>query len=156
MAAGGEQSASFAGKNAEGLITSVKDPQETIEKIITPFQEAKVGVGSIMATRWVVLAESKAQAWDALGSMRGLRAPGRLEEVDPMVLRQRADEMDRDDILSRYSIVSSSEEIIEAYRPLVADINADVISIQVASTDPARAIAMIGSEVLPELRRSSR
>ena len=37
--------------------------------------------------------------------MRGLRAPGRLEEVDPMVLRQRADEMDRDEILSKYTVV---------------------------------------------------
>jgi coenzyme F420-dependent glucose-6-phosphate dehydrogenase len=153
MAAGGEQSATFAGKNAEGLITSVKDPQETLDKIIRPFQEAKVGTGSVMATRWVVLAESKGQAWDALGSMRGLRAPGRLEEVDPMVLRQRADEMDPDEILSKYAIVTTAEEIIEAYRPLVTEIKADLVSIQVASTDPDRAIALIGAEVLPELRR---
>lgn len=155
MAAGGEQSATFAGENCEGIITSVKKPADTLEKIITPFQGARKSPGSILATRWVVLAESDDEAWKALGSMRGLRAPGRLEEVDPAVLRQRADEMDRGEILSQYTVVSNAAEIIEAYRPLVTEIKADVISIQVASVDPHRAIAMIGSEVLPELRRLS-
>ncbi|CAN5735885.1 glucose-6-phosphate dehydrogenase (coenzyme-F420) [soil metagenome] len=155
MAAGGEQSATFAGQNCEGLITSVKDPRDTREKIIRPFREAHDGGGSIMATRWVVLAESDDEAWEALGSMRGLRAPGRLEEVDPAVLRQRADEMDREEILSKYAVVSGAEEVIAAYRPLVSEIKADVISIQVASTHPERAIAMIGSEVLPELRAAA-
>ena len=153
MAAGGEQSAKFAGKNCEGLITSVKNPEETKETIIAPFQTAHGGGGSVMATRWVVLADSDDEAWQALGSMRGLRAPGRLEAVDPMVLRERADEMDRDEILSKYTIVTGPEQIIDAYRPLVTEIGADVISIQVASVDAHRAIAMIGSEVLPELRR---
>ena len=152
MAAGGEQSAAFAGENCEGIITSVKDPTDCLDKIVKPFQEAKGKPGSVMATRWVVLAESRDEAWEALGSMRGLRAPGRLEEVDPAVLRQRADEMDRDEILSKYTIVSGPGEIIEAYRPLVSEIKADVISIQVASTDPDRAISMIGAEVLPALR----
>jgi coenzyme F420-dependent glucose-6-phosphate dehydrogenase len=85
--------------------------------------------------------------------MRGLRAPGRLEEVDPMVLRQRADEMDRDEILSKYTVVSDAAGLIDAYRPLVTDVEADVVSIQVASTDPGKAIGLIGSEVLPELRK---
>ena len=83
MAAGGEQSAAFAGENCEGIITSVKKPADTLEKIIKPFQEARERPGSILATRWVVLAQSDDEAWKALGSMRGLRAPGRLEEVDP-------------------------------------------------------------------------
>jgi coenzyme F420-dependent glucose-6-phosphate dehydrogenase len=106
-----------------------------------------------MATRWLVLASSDEEAWEALGSMRGLRAPGRAEAIDPADLRQAADEMDPQEILSKYSIVSGPEEIIEAYRPLVAEIDADVVSIQIASTDAHRAIAMVGSEVLPELRR---
>jgi coenzyme F420-dependent glucose-6-phosphate dehydrogenase len=63
--------------------------------------------------------------------------------------------MDPKEILSKYSVVSGPEEIIAAYKPLVTEIGADVISIQVASTDPRRAIDMIGSEVLPELRRST-
>ena len=64
--------------------------------------------------------------------------------------------MDRGEILSQYTVVSNAAEIIEAYRPLVTEIKADVISIQVASIHPDRAIAMIGSEVLPELRSLTR
>ena len=153
MAAGGEQSATFAGKNVEGLIVSVKSPAEALETVIKPFQAARPDPGSIMATRWVVLAGSDDEAWEALGSMRGLRAPGRLDEVDPMVLRQRADEMDRSEVLSKYTIVEDAAGLIEAYRPLVTEVGADFVSIQVASTKPADVIRMIGSEVLGELRR---
>jgi coenzyme F420-dependent glucose-6-phosphate dehydrogenase len=153
MAAGGEQSAAFAGRNCVGLITSVKDPADTVANVIKPFLAGRNGPSSVMATRWLVLASSDEEAWEALGSMRGLRAPGRAEAIDPADLRQAADEMDPQEILSKYSIVSGPEEIIEAYRPLVAEIDADVVSIQIASTDAHRAIAMVGSEVLPELRR---
>ncbi len=153
MAAGGEKSATFAGKNVEGLIVSVKDPEEAVEKIIKPFQGVRPAPGTVMATRWVVLAATDDEAWEALGSMRGLRAPGRAEEVDPMVLRQRADEMDREEILSKYTVVKDTAGLIDAYRPLVTDVGAEYVSIQVASTEPDRTLNMIGSEVLPELRR---
>ncbi len=131
---------------------SVKDPEEAVEKIIKPFQGVRQAPGTVMATRWVVLADTDTEAWAALGSMRGLRAPGRAEEVDPMVLRQRADEMDLEEILSKYTVVKDSAGLIDAYRPLVTDVGAEYVSIQVASTDPDRTLNMIGSEVLPELR----
>lgn len=153
MAAGGEQSATFAGKNSEGIITSVKDPADTVANIIKPFQEAHGRHGTVMATRWVILATSPDEAWQALGSMRGLRAPGRLEEVDPAVLRERADSMGREEILGKYTVVADAAGLIDAYRPLTTDVGADVVSIQVASTDPNRAISLMGSEVLPELRK---
>jgi coenzyme F420-dependent glucose-6-phosphate dehydrogenase len=152
MAAGGTKSATFAGENAEGLITSVKSPADTVARIIQPFQEAHGRPGRVMATRWTVLASSPEEAWEALGTMRGLRAPGRLDEVDPMVLRQRADEMDRDEILSQYTVVSDAGGLVDAYRPLVTEVGADVVSIQVASTDSFRTLRLLGSEVLPELR----
>lgn len=156
MAAGGPKSAAFAGTHADGLITSVKEPAETLERVINPFKKALADSGrsasSIMATRWVVLAGTEDEAWRALDTMRGLRAPGRLEAVDPMVLRQRADEMDRDEILGRYTIVSDVEDIIDAYAPLVTEVGADYVSIQIASTAPDLAIEMVGREVLPELR----
>jgi coenzyme F420-dependent glucose-6-phosphate dehydrogenase len=84
--------------------------------------------------------------------MRGLRAPGRLDAVDPMVLRQRADEMDRDEILGQYTVVSTADELVAAYAPLVTDVGADMVSIQVASVDPDSTIALIGEKVLPALR----
>lgn len=157
MAANGSQSARFAGRRADGLITSVKDPAETLEKVVGPFKEAAQEAGrpepSVTATRWVVLAPDDKSAWDALMPMRGLRAPGRLEAVDPAELRARADEMDRQEILSKYTIVRDAEGLIETYRPLVTEIGAELVSIQVASTDPEATIRMIGTEVLPELRR---
>lgn len=159
MAAGGPKSAAFAGANSDGLITSVKVPAETVETVIEPFQKAvaaRDGSGAkIMATRWVVLAQSEDDAWDALDTMRGLRAPGRLEAVDPMVLRQRADEMDRSEILDRYTIVGDADDLVAAYTPLVTEVGADYVSIQVASTDPEAAIRLIGAEVLPRLRELS-
>lgn len=156
MAAGGPKSAAFAGEHADGLITSVKNPHETLERVIVPFREAMAPrrkKGQIMATRWTVLADDHDQAWRALDTMRGLRAPGRLEAVDPMVLRQRADEMDRDEILSKYTIVSDTEGLLDAYAPLVTEIGADVVAIQIASTDPNRTLRHVGAELLPELRR---
>lgn len=156
MAAGGPKSAAFAGAHADGLITSVKDPHATLERVIVPFREAmapRMMKGQIMATRWVVLADDHHDAWRALDTMRGLRAPGRLEAVDPMVLRERADEMDRDEILGKYTIVSDIDELLAAYAPLVTEIGADYIAIQIASTDPDRTLRLVGSELLPELRR---
>lgn len=156
MAAGGPKSAAFAGANADGLITSVKVPSETIENVIGPFREASsehTGNDAVMATRWTVFAQDEDEAWAALGTMRGLRAPGRLDAVDPMVLRERADEMDRDEILGKYTVVSSIEGLVEAYSPLVTDIGADYVSIQIASMNPDRVIEIVGKELLPELRR---
>ncbi len=157
MAAGGPKSAAFAGTHGGGLITSVKAPAETMERVIRPFQESMDARGKanahIMATRWLVLAEHDDEAWEALGSMRGLRAPGRLEVVDPMILRQRADEMDRNEILGKYTVVHDPQQIIAAYTPLVREIGADVVAIQIASTDPDATLRMLGNEVLPELRR---
>ena len=159
MAAGGPKSAAFAGANADGLITSVKNPADTIERVIGPFRDAS-GQRSdapltIMATRWCVLADDEDDAWEALASMRGLRAPGRLQAVDPMTLRQRADGMDRGEILGKYTLVEDVEGLIQTYEPLVREIGADYVSIQVASTDPENTIRMLGEEVLPELRRIS-
>jgi coenzyme F420-dependent glucose-6-phosphate dehydrogenase len=155
MAAGGPKSAEFAGTYADGLITSVKDPADTVARVIAPYRRAASERGAdhlVLATRWTVLADGRSQAWEALSSMRGLRAPGRLEATDPMELRIRADEMDPDEVLGSYAVVPDAAGLVEAYRPLVADVGADIVSIQVMSQDPMAAIEMIGKEVLPQLR----
>jgi coenzyme F420-dependent glucose-6-phosphate dehydrogenase len=159
MAAGGPKSAQFAGTYADGLITSVKNPAETVEKVIAPYRAAASAVGKehqVLATRWTVLADSDEAAWQALSSMRGLRAPGRLEATDPAELRIRADEMDPADVLASYTVVPDAAGLIEAYRPLVTDVGADIVSIQVMSPDPMAAIEVIGKEVLPQLRALAR
>ena len=156
MAAGGPKSATLAGQRAQGVITSVKDPAETIEKVVAPAQAAAAAAGrprpTVLATRWSVLAGNDDEAWQALYSWRGLRAPGRLEAVDPADLRQMADTMPRDEILGRYTIVRTPEEIIAAYRPLVEDLGADIVTFQMASLDQPDLIQLLGSDVLPRLR----
>lgn len=158
MAAGGPKSATLAGEKADGVITSVKDPATTRAEVTDPLREAASSAGkpdpTVLATRWSVFASSEDEAWDALYSWRGLRAPGRLEAVDPAELRQRADEMPREEILGRYSIVASAEEIAETYRPLCDDLGADIVTFQMASLDQPALIEMLGREVLPALRGS--
>jgi coenzyme F420-dependent glucose-6-phosphate dehydrogenase len=155
MAAGGPKSATFAGTYADGLITSVKNPADTVAKVIDPYRKAATAAGKaqqVLATRWTVLADGPDQAWTALSSMRGLRAPGRLEATDPMELRVKADEMDRGEVLSSYTVAADAQGLIDAYHPLVTDVGADIVSIQVLSADPMAAIEMIGKQVLPKLR----
>lgn len=156
MAAGGPKSAALAATMAQGIITSVRDPQTTMDRVIDPAREAASEAGhpspTIAASRWTVRATSDDEAWAALGAWRGLRAPGRLEAVDPADLRRRADELDRDEILSAYTIVSEAGDYVDTYRPLVTEIGADVVTIQTTSLDQEGTIEMLGAEVLPELR----
>ena len=159
MAAGGPKSAVLAATMAEGIITSVRDPQTTKERVIVPATSAAADAGrstpTIAASRWTVRANSHDEAWQALGAWRGLRAPGRLEAVDPADLRQRADDLDREEVLSSYTMVSGPEDYVDAYRPLVTDLGADVVTIQTTSLDQEATIAMLGADVLPQLRSLS-
>jgi coenzyme F420-dependent glucose-6-phosphate dehydrogenase len=106
----------------------------------------------VLATRWSLFASSEEEAWQALHSWRGLRAPGRLEAVDPKDLREMADELPREDVLGRYSIVDTVDHIVDLYRPLVEDLGADIVTFQMASLDQPELIRLLGSEVLPRLR----
>jgi coenzyme F420-dependent glucose-6-phosphate dehydrogenase len=63
--------------------------------------------------------------------------------------------MDRSEVLGSYTVVPDAAGLIEAYRPLVTDVGADTVSIQVMSDDPMGTIAMIGKEVLPALRAAA-
>jgi len=159
LAAGGPKSATLAGRRAQGVVISVKDPGDALERVITPLRGAAAEAGNpepiVLATRWSIFASDADEAWKAIFSWRGLRAPGRLEAVDPQTLRERADELPREDILDRYSRVSTVEEIVATYRPLVEEIGADVVTFQMASLDQPALISMLGSEVLPALRSRS-
>jgi coenzyme F420-dependent glucose-6-phosphate dehydrogenase len=156
MAAGGPKSATLAGQKAQGVVTSVKDPAETTERVIEPLRSAAAEAGNadpiVLATRWSIFAENEDEAWDALYSWRGLRAPGRLEAVDPQTLRERADELPREDVLGRYSLVNTVDEVVETYRPLVEDLGADIVTFQMASLDQPALIELLGKEVIPRLK----
>ncbi len=155
LAAGGPKSSALAARLADGIITSVKDPADTLERVLEPARKAAGEAGRdeprLLATRWSINAADADEAWEALGAWRGLRAPGRLEAVDPMELRVRADEMDRGEILSRYSVVHSPDDYVATYRPLV-EFGAEVVTIQTTSLDQEATIEMLGADVLPRLR----
>jgi len=157
LAAGGPKSAALAGEMADGIITSVKDPEEAFAKVIEPTRAAAEAAGRppplIVTTRWVLFATSDKEAWQALQPWRGLRVAGSFEAVDPEELRRLADEMPREEVLSRYTVVSGADDFVAAYRPLVEEVRADVVTITTTSTDELGTIRMLGSEVLPRLRR---
>ncbi len=156
MAAGGPKSAALAATMAQGIITSVKNPSDTLERVVEPARAAAAEAGlpapSILASRWSIFASNEDEAWEALLAWRGLRAPGRLDAVDPEELRSRADELPRAEVLGRYSLVSSADDIVETYRPLVEEVGADVVAFQITSLDQPETIRLIGEEVLPRLR----
>ncbi len=155
LAAGGPKSSALAARLADGIITSVKDPAVTRERVLEPAAAAAAEAGRepprLLATRWTVRADTEDEAWESLGAWRGLRAPGRLEAVDPLVLRERADEMERSEILDRYTLVSTPDDYVAAYAPLV-EFGAEVVTVQTTSLDQEETIAMLGREVLPRLR----
>lgn len=156
LSAGGPKSATLAGRHADGVITSVKDPAEALERVVEPARAAAADAGlpapTLVATRWAIVAGDEAAAWRALGAWRGLRAPGRLQAVDPQELRERADEMPRAEILGRYSIASDVTDLLDVYRPLVTEIEADYVTVQVTSDDQERTIDELGKHLLPRLR----
>jgi coenzyme F420-dependent glucose-6-phosphate dehydrogenase len=156
LAAGGPKSATLAGEKAQGVITSVKDPAETIARVIEPLRESAALAGkpdpTVLATRWSLFAHDEDEAWEALFPWRGLRAPGRLEAVDPQELREKADQLPRDEVLGRYSLVHTVDEIVETYRPLVSELGADIVTFQMASLDQPALIRLLGTEVIPRLK----
>ena len=63
--------------------------------------------------------------------------------------------MDPAEVLNSYAVVRDAAGLVESYHPLVTDVGADIVSIQVMSLDPMAAIEMIGKEVLPQLRAAA-
>ena len=159
LAAGGPKTAGLAGRKADGIIVSVKDPAVALERVIGPARESAAEAGRprpvLLTSRWSILAGSDDEAWEALYSWRGLRAPGRLQAVDPMTLRKRADDLPREDILGRYARATRAEDIVNLYLPLVGSVDADIVTIQMASVDQEGLIELLGREVLPALREAA-
>ncbi len=159
MGAAGPRSAALGACLADGIITSVKDPAEAMAKVVLPARRAAAAAGcpapKLVATRWAVVASNEEEAWQALLPWRGLRAPGRHEAGDPTDLRRRADEMPRAEVLGRYTVAADADALVEAYRPLIEEVGADVVTLQVTSLRQEETIALLGTEVLPRLRALS-
>ena len=156
LAAGGPKSAQVAAEYADGLMISVKDPKTAYENVIEPAslktKELKKDEMSVHTYRWTMFAESDEEAWTALRSWRGLRAPNRLNELDPEALRIEADSFPREEIMSKFSRASSIAELESIYKPLVEEFNSEIITIQISSINQEETIKLLGKELLPKLR----
>ena len=156
LAAGGPKSAQVAAEYADGLMISVKDPKTAYENVIEPAslktKELKKDEMSVHTYRWTMFAESDEEAWTALRSWRGLRAPNRLNELDPEALRIEADSFPREEIMSKFSRASSIAELENIYKPLVEEFNSEIVTIQISSINQEETIKLLGKELLPKLR----
>jgi hypothetical protein len=70
-----------------------------------------------------------------------------------LVLQNESDSFRKKDIVSRYSVLASPQEYIQTYTPLIKTLRADIVGIQSAAINQEALMAMIGNEVLPELRK---
>ena len=61
--------------------------------------------------------------------------------------------MEKNEILSKYSIASTVEDIYKIYKPLVSEFNSEIITIQITSTNQEETIKILGEEVLPSLKK---
>ena len=61
--------------------------------------------------------------------------------------------MDRAEILERYSQVKDADDIVATYTPLISEIGAHTVVVQMTTAgDQLELIDMLGREVLPKLR----
>ena len=157
LAAGGPKSATLAAEYADGLMISVKNPEDAYEKVINPSKQKSQELGKtnlrVHTYRWTMFADNDEDAWESLKSWRGLRAPNRLQELDPMVLRETADSLGREEIMSKFSRAGNIEELIDIYKPLVDDFESEIVTIQISSIDQLKTIELLGKELLPKLKK---
>ena len=157
LAAGGPKSSHLAAEYADGLMISVKNPEDAYERVINPAKIKTDELGKsdlrIHTYRWTMFADNDEDAWESLKSWRGLRAPNRLQEIDPQALREQADALPKEEIMSKFSRAGSVEELINIYAPLVDDFGSEIVTIQISSVNQEETIKLLGKELLPRLKK---
>ncbi|MEE6263968.1 LLM class flavin-dependent oxidoreductase [Plantactinospora sonchi] len=151
LAAAGPRSAATAGRLADGVLTSVKDPEDTGRRVVDVARAAAEAAGrtppAVVLTTFVVLADSDEEALRALRPWRGLRTPGRLQVTDPSRLRRTADRLGPGWILSRYRRVGSPRDLLDFCARLRDRLHPDLLAFQVAAVDGAAAVDRFGELV---------
>lgn len=151
LAAGGPKSAALAADSAAGVMMSVKDIASTKERVLEPYG----GAGVRVAMRWSVVAANEDEAFAALQAQRGARVPERDDITDPEELRKRADNMPREEILSRYTLVKEPGDLVPVYREVADELNADIVGLQIAARDLLSVVPKLGTDVLSQLRKAA-
>ena len=156
LAAGGPKSAQVAAEYADGLMISVKDPKDSYERVIDPAKQKSKELTknnlSIHTYRWTMFDDNDDDAWTALRSWRGLRAPSRLQQLAPAALRIEADSFSKEEIMGKFSKASTIDDLVDIYSPLVNEFDSDIVTIQISSINQEETIKLLGKELLPKLR----
>ncbi|MFY1692619.1 LLM class flavin-dependent oxidoreductase [Plantactinospora sp. WMMB782] len=143
LAAAGPRSAATAGRLADGVVSSVKDPERTGREVVDVARAAADAAGRtpprVVLSTFVVLADNDDEAIRALRPWRGLRTPGRLSASSPEQLRQRADRMGREAILAGYRRIGEPRQLLDFCRSLVDRLRPDMLALQVAAPDDGAA-----------------
>jgi len=125
----------------DGLIVSVKDIAQSKQLVATARSAHSGDSFKLIANRWSVYAQTDNDAWQALQSQRGLRAPSRDRATNPWQLQIEADNLPRADIMSRYARLRSPADYLAHYGPLVTELGADIIGIQTTALNQIETIA---------------
>ena len=153
LAAGGPQSATTTGKHYNGIIVSVKNISEALNLINVSSSISHNQDFQVIANLWSIYAQNDQEAWQAIKPLRGLRAPSRSDPVSPIQLQNEADQIPHKTILNSYKQLSNIKDYLEAYGPLITELGADIVGIQTTSIDQVATIKMLGTKLLPELRK---
>ena len=70
-----------------------------------------------------------------------------------MVLRETADSLDREDLMSKFSRAGTVDELMDIYKPLVDDFESEIVTIQISSINQEKTIELLGKELLPKLKK---
>ena len=76
-----------------------------------------------------------------------------MQELDPMVLRETADSLDREELMSKFSRAGTVDELLDIYKPLVDDFESEIVTIQISSINQEKTIELLGKELLPKLKK---
>jgi len=68
-------------------------------------------------------------------------------------LREQADSLPKEEIMSKFSRAGSIEELINIYSPLVSDFGSEIVTIQISSVNQEETIKLLGKELLPRLKQ---
>jgi coenzyme F420-dependent glucose-6-phosphate dehydrogenase len=157
VSAFGPKAAEVAGRHGDGLWT-LPDPDST-PGLIETFRDARrraghEGDGEIVFQAQVAWAETDEQALEHVRKWKGAQPDDHYTEDwhEPRKMYEHGEQETSDEELAQGVIATSNPEEIQERLREIERLGATVVVVQSSSSEPERAIQVIGSEVLPALR----
>jgi coenzyme F420-dependent glucose-6-phosphate dehydrogenase len=161
VSAFGPQAAEVAGRHGDGLWT-LPEPEST-PAVIDAYREARSkagheGAGEIVFQALVSYAGSDEEALEAARKWKGAQPQDHYTDDwhRPRAMYEHGEQVMGDTEFAQNIIAASEPEAVQERLRELEQLGASVIVLQNnSSADPARAIEVLGGEVLPALRRSA-